>query len=450
MSCCCENDLAVPRKSPIKIVSNVNRDGSRVNQYLFLQGIGAGTHGRVVRVHCLETHNDFACKVLSRSKMRRTRSRVPPSYRRSMPSPCEQSPCFKRFSAPISYSSLNSSTGSSQLGRNYIREVSTPDCVRCGGTCICNARSSTCYSVSSLNSSRSEQSTLGTCVRHEVSVLLQIAYHPSIIKLLQVIDDSSEDNIYLIFELCLGPIMRLHMGRTVVPLPEDRCRKYFGDILLGVEYLHFLGIIHCDIKPENVLITVDDRAKISDFGIAQVCTNDDGILMQYGSPAFTPPEACDAVTKMVSGHKVDVWCMGVTLFCMVHGRLPFEVKDGSPIALYDSILNSDPMIEPPSSKTSGKLRELIRRILTKNPKIRPSIQEIRQDSWIKKLPSRLKNLNPKQKTMHKLFKKLMLWSKKRPKLPMNCFCEQRQRKVSSFARRISNLKLCQEALDLIY
>lgn len=91
-----------------------------------------------------------------------------------------------------------------------------------------------------------------------------------------------------------------------------------------------------------------------------------------GSPAFMPPELCVAKHGEVSGRKADIWSMGVTLYCLKFGQIPFE-KDAI-MDLYDSIRNSNLQIR---GKVDDDLKDLLTRLLEKDPEKRISMDEIR-------------------------------------------------------------------------
>jgi hypothetical protein len=81
----------------------------------------------------------------------------------------------------------------------------------------------------------------GDSIRREIAILKKVSDHPNIIKLHEVLDDSTADNLYMFFELCVGgPVMRITVGKHVSPLPEDLALKYFRDIVLGLEYCKIL------------------------------------------------------------------------------------------------------------------------------------------------------------------------------------------------------------------
>lgn len=212
-------------------------------------------------------------------------------------------------------------------------------------------------------------------VHREIAVLKKLD-HPNVVKLIEVLDDPVEDNLYLVFELLQGEVIRIP---THAPLPEKKAWEYFRDILLGLEYLHFQKIIHRDIKPSNILLSDNGHVKIADLG---VCNEFDGIdaSLNYsaGTPAFTAPEAIYAITHF-SGKAYDIWSLGVTLFCFVFGKLPFD-GDNVPL-VYQKIRNEDLLI-PEKPYVTVTLKDLIRKMLNKNPEERITLQQIKEHQWV--------------------------------------------------------------------
>jgi calcium/calmodulin-dependent protein kinase kinase 2 len=139
--------------------------------------------------------------------------------------------------------------------------------------------------------------------------------------------------------------------------------------------VHTQGIIHRDIKPDNCLITEDGVLKIVDFGVSEMFEKDSEMntAKSAGSPAFMPPELCVVKHGEVSGRAADVWSMGVTLYCLRYGRIPFE-KTGM-LELYESIKN-DPL-ELGELEHEEDWKALMVRILEKDPQKRITMDEIR-------------------------------------------------------------------------
>ncbi|KAI8851477.1 kinase-like domain-containing protein [Chytridium lagenaria] len=216
-------------------------------------------------------------------------------------------------------------------------------------------------------------------VKKEIAILKKLSRHPNINALVEVLSDDNEDNLYMIFELCeYGPVMNLKTNETVRPFDENLARKYFRDMILGIEYLHKKHVIHRDLKPENLLLTADMVVQIADFGISHMFDGqDDSLEDKNASPAFCPPEACDSKAPRISGKAFDMWSLGVTLYCMVHGRCPFE--DESIMEVYRKIIEEEPMISP---HLSPALKDLMRGLMEKDAYNRWKLEDVRRCDWI--------------------------------------------------------------------
>jgi BR serine/threonine kinase len=155
-------------------------------------------------------------------------------------------------------------------------------------------------------------------------------------------------------------------------LPESEAVVLFRDLIYGVDYLHSRGICHRDLKAENILLDVNGRAKIADFGFADIARVDN---RQCGSPHYMAPE-------VVCGHQydprqADVWSLGVVLFAMVAGRLPFT---GTGIKSIVHRIEACKFVMP---TVSAALSDLIRRILTREPENRITLAEIKRHEWFR-------------------------------------------------------------------
>ncbi|XP_047235701.1 calcium/calmodulin-dependent protein kinase kinase 1 isoform X2 [Girardinichthys multiradiatus] len=214
-------------------------------------------------------------------------------------------------------------------------------------------------------------------VYQEIAILKKLD-HVNIVKLVEVLDDPSEDNLYMVFELMRkGPVMEVP---TDTPFSEEQARLYFRDIILGIEYLHYQKIIHRDIKPSNLLLGDDGHVKIADFGVSNQFEGNDALLSSTaGTPAFMAPETLSEKCKSFSGKALDVWAMGITLYCFVFGKCPFI--DEYILALHNKI-KTKPVDFPERPNISEELQTLILRMLDKNPDNRITIPEIKMDQWV--------------------------------------------------------------------
>ncbi|CAB4004813.1 calcium calmodulin-dependent kinase kinase 1-like isoform X2 [Paramuricea clavata] len=216
-------------------------------------------------------------------------------------------------------------------------------------------------------------------LKREIAILKKVD-HPNVVKLHEVLDDPSDDNLYLVFELIeKGPVMEVP---TDNPLSESDARKYFRDIHSGIEYLHFHRIVHRDIKPSNLLLCDDGHIKIADFGVADIFEGEDALLSKTaGSPAFMAPEALQATRDKYSGKATDVWAMGITLYCFVFGKIPFNHNNR--ISLYELIKTSE-LEFPEDCQISPGLEDLLNRMLIKDPSNRITIPDMKVHKWLTK------------------------------------------------------------------
>jgi serine/threonine-protein kinase 11 len=150
--------------------------------------------------------------------------------------------------------------------------------------------------------------------------LLRMFRHPNILRLIEVLHIPSTDEVYLVLEYaengCLGSITQ--------QLPSSAIFSIIKQISHALEYLHQAGYVHQDIKPSNILLDGSGRAMLADFGIGHSFVS---ASMVVGSPAYQAPEALDdgysEGQEMMDPAKEDVWALGVTLYQLLFGRLPF-------------------------------------------------------------------------------------------------------------------------------
>ncbi|GAN07657.1 hypothetical protein MAM1_0170d07159 [Mucor ambiguus] len=216
-------------------------------------------------------------------------------------------------------------------------------------------------------------------VRSEVAILKKLN-HRNVIKLYEVLDDPNDDSLYMVLEMAhKGVIMQIDLHQVATPYTESTSRYYFRQMILGIEYLHCNDIVHRDIKPDNLLLSDNNILKIVDFGVSEMFVKgDDALKSTAGSPAFMPPELCTADRgSPISGRAADIWSMGVTLYCLVHGRVPFSNE--SLLGLHEMILN-DPVQY--SRNLSENLVDLLQKLLEKDPSKRILMQDIRNHAWV--------------------------------------------------------------------
>ncbi|KAI0457258.1 kinase-like protein [Xylaria acuta] len=215
----------------------------------------------------------------------------------------------------------------------------------------------------------------------------------------------------------------------------EEARATFRDTVLGLEYLHYEGVVHRDIKPANLLWTKDHRVKISDFGVsyfgrpiregepdelvseseARDFDDDLELAKTVGTPAFFAPELCytevDHEQPKIS-EQIDVWSLGVTLYCLIFARIPFMAEDE--FQMFKKIAKEevyiprrrlrpvDPQHSPSSTsfyrrvnsepyrddnvlvyeEVDNDLHDLLSQMLTKNPEKRIRLKDVKKHTWV--------------------------------------------------------------------
>ncbi|GMJ15239.1 CBL-interacting protein kinase 8, SNF1-RELATED PROTEIN KINASE 3.13, PROTEIN KINASE 11 [Hibiscus trionum] len=218
-------------------------------------------------------------------------------------------------------------------------------------------------------------------IKREISIM-KLVRHPYVVRLHEVI--ASRTKIYIILEFITGGELFdkiVHNGR----LSESEARRYFQQLIDGVEYCHSKGVYHRDLKPENLLLDSLGNLKISDFGLSALPEQGVSLLRTTcGTPNYVAPEVLSH--KGYDGAVADVWSCGVILYVLMAGYLPFDELDLT--TLYSKIERAE--FSCPSWFPVGA-KSLIHRILDPNPQTRITIEQIRSDEWFKKgyVPVRL-------------------------------------------------------------
>jgi len=213
-------------------------------------------------------------------------------------------------------------------------------------------------------------------IKEEIAVMKKLN-HSNLVSLIEVLDDPNEDSLYMVLEMCKkGVVMKVGVDEKADPYDDESCRCWFRDLIMGIEYLHAHGVVHRDIKPDNLLLTEDDVLKIVDFGVSEIFEKNSEMktAKSAGSPAFLPPELCVAKHGDISGKAADIWSMGVTLYCLRFGCIPFE-KPGV-LDLYESI-KSDVVDLATDTTCDDQFKDLMSKLLEKSPSKRINMEDLR-------------------------------------------------------------------------
>ncbi|OQR73015.1 serine/threonine-protein kinase STK11-like [Tropilaelaps mercedesae] len=221
-------------------------------------------------------------------------------------------------------------------------------------------------------------------VRTEMQILRGLD-HPNVIKLWDVLVDSEKQKTYMVFEFGVIVMQELLRRAPENRFPIAQAHSYFSQLCRGLEYLHSQGVIHKDIKADNLLLTVDGVVKIADLGVAEQLDRwagmDDTCHTSQGSPAVQSPEVANGADTF-HGFKLDVWSSGVTLFNITTGKYPFE---GDTIyKLFDAIGRGE-VVWPDG--VEAQLRSLLEGMLSKDPDKRLSLQQVFKHPWMQRKPA---------------------------------------------------------------
>ena len=201
-------------------------------------------------------------------------------------------------------------------------------------------------------------------------------FHPYLIKMYCVIE--KEESIFIIIDYCSKGDLLSNLIKNGTYTEEKSC-KIFQQVLSSLEYLHKNNICHRDIKPENILLDEYGDAKLSDFGLSKKFEKSEFLKTPCGSPLYAAPERLSG--KPYNGKKIDIWSLGISLYTMVCGELPFDVDDENDMkTLVYKITNGVYTIP---DNVSSEFKDLISKILEINPDKRINIDDIKKHSWVR-------------------------------------------------------------------
>ena len=124
-------------------------------------------------------------------------------------------------------------------------------------------------------------------------------------------------------ELCPGGDL-LNYVRKRRKLTEKNAKYLFKQIMQGIAYMHTIGIVHRDIKLDNILLDGQGNVKIGDFGVSRRVEQDELLFEQCGTPAYIAPEIVQEIGY--KGLPVDIWSAGVCLYAILYGNVPFKAN----------------------------------------------------------------------------------------------------------------------------
>ena len=209
---------------------------------------------------------------------------------------------------------------------------------------------------------------------------MKLCHHPNIVHLLDHFENA--EYIFIVMEYIKGGRLTDYMKYKKFHFIEKRAAEIIYEIILGVKYLHKYGIIHRNLNPDNIMLTdSNDKGHIKiDFSFSKIPgkkekTSDGFKIINYISP--------EELTRKPYHKEINIWSIGIILYLILSGDLPFDDKEDNEQKIAKSIVFKE--IEFPAKKFGNKSKEvieLIKRCLIKEPEDRIKIDEIIKSDWL--------------------------------------------------------------------
>ncbi|KAH8675261.1 kinase-like domain-containing protein [Xylariales sp. PMI_506] len=219
-----------------------------------------------------------------------------------------------------------------------------------------------------LKSAKKDDSNLAREIHHHRQFV-----HPHIARLYEVI--VTESMVWLVLEFCAGDELYNHLLKHG-PLPADKVQKIFTQLVGAVSYVHQQSCVHRDLKLENILLDKHENVKLVDFGFTREYEGKSNYLQTFcGTICYSAPEMLKG--EKYAGEKVDVWSLGIILYALLCGELPFDDDDDN--VTRKGILSEEPKYPEhlPEDAVS-----LIKLLLSKRPLLRPTLPDILQHPFL--------------------------------------------------------------------
>lgn len=266
----------------------------------------------------------------------------------------------------------------------------------------------------------------GEDVMREVAIMKKLS-HPHIVKLYECIDDPHDDTVYLVTQYVEGgPLLHFDANLRCTPMPLDNVVAIMKQLASVLVYMHHRGVVHRDIKPDNILVDKSGNIFLTDFGISAIikkqlqhhsraahedvhsahpftpsremgaATVASSPTQAYrGTPFFSAPEVVDSDGTCI-GAPADMWSVGVTLYAMLYGTLPFRATNF--VELVDEILHKT--VEFPNSTSGSDMQSLIQSLLQKDASQRLTAKQLARHPALVRSPPISPNARQEEEPLH--------------------------------------------------
>ena len=223
--------------------------------------------------------------------------------------------------------------------------------------------------------------------------ILKIGQHPNIITLYDVIEN--EEKIYIIMEYCAGSDLFAYIEQRNFKLPEKRAAEIIRKLSSAVYYLHSFGIIHRDVKPENILMTDNTEnadIRLLDFGLSKIVRSGEKCTEPYGTLSYVSPEVLQDIPY---DERCDLWSIGVITYLLLSGVLPFDDENNIKEIARKTVYEKTPFYPSLFQNVSKEAIDFVDKLLQKDPDKRMKMTELFVHPWMQKY---FKNNNIKPKS----------------------------------------------------
>ncbi|XP_073722170.1 serine/threonine-protein kinase D1-like [Misgurnus anguillicaudatus] len=213
-------------------------------------------------------------------------------------------------------------------------------------------------------------------LRNEVAIL-QNLHHPGIVNLECMFE--TPERVFVVMEKLHGDMLEMILSSEKGRLPERITKFLVTQILVALRHLHFKNIVHCDLKPENVLLASSDsfpQVKLCDFGFARIIGEKSFRRSVVGTPAYLAPEV---LRNKGYNRSLDMWSVGVIVYVSLSGTFPFNEDED----IHDQIQNAAFMYPPNPWKTvTPEAIDLINNLLQVKMRKRYSVDKSLSHPWL--------------------------------------------------------------------